>query len=197
MRQRLLSAAVSFSCFVAIPVLAQPGPDSIETMVAPFVTESAVGLPDFIAATAQSCYVATVRGLAEEDQAVLLAGADFIAGINDLARAKPELSEDLFPALDSCGGTIIAGELMWFWVLEDWADATVEEQTEVGSCLIVAVDRLGLDAKNGITRYRFGDFRDAIDSMLFERLDLAGTLIEDMAACGIAVEIPDARPVPG
>jgi hypothetical protein len=173
----------------AMPAGGQPATDPIEALIDDFVAEAAVGLPDFIGATADACLVATINGLDGTAQEAMRAAPDFLDGVNAIAAANPELPETLFPALDACVGNINAGEVMWLWIEAEWADATVDQRIAAGSCLIGAVDRLALDAKRGIARFRRGDFADAISAMMFERPELAGTLIEDMAVCGVQIEL--------
>ncbi len=186
MRRRLLGAVIALGCFAVGPASAQPAA-TIETMVADYLDNAAIDLPSFFIESANVCFLATARGLAAEDQETILAAPDFLAGINAVAAAKPEIPATLFPALDSCWGTMTAGEIMWVWVLAEWDVAADEERVVIGTCLLGAIDRLVLDAKRGITRFRFGGFAEAIDAMLLERPDLAGTIIKDMAACGVVL----------
>ena len=184
MRRRLFGVVIALGGFAAGPVLAQPVA-TIETMVGNFVETTTIGLPAFIVEATHECFLATVNGLEETDHKVMLAAPDFIAGINALAAAKPEIPETLFPALDSCAGTMTAGEIMWVWVLAEWDQATEEEQITIGTCLLGAIDRLVIEAKRGITTFGLGEFPDAIAAMLIERQDLAGNIVEDLAACGV------------
>lgn len=188
MRHRFIRIAAMLGCVAATPALAQ-GNAEAEASATAFAADYAAGLPDFIIDTAAGCYVAIVDGLDAEDQAIVAAEADFISGINALAAAKPELPETLFPALDNCGNTVTSAELMWEWVVDEALPGASEaEQVALGSCVVGAIDRLTLDAKRGITRFRYGNFHQAIEAMLFERPDLGGNIVEDMAACGITVE---------
>jgi hypothetical protein len=165
------------------PEAAAPGTPTIEAQVTAFVEVFGAGLPEFILEAARSCFVGVALQLEPAVQQGVLQAPDFIAGVNAATAANPGLAETLFPALDACGGTLIAGEIMWLWVQQDWQEATEAERVIVGTCLIGAVDRLTLDAKRGIMRFGDGDFAQAIEAMLVERADLAGTIVEDMAAC--------------
>ena len=175
-------------------VQAPPGPATLQTVdaqVSIFVEEMAAGLPSFIVATANACFTETTALLTPAEQDILRGAPDFVAGVNAVVAANPAAADALFPALDACGGTIVVGELMWFWVQADWAHAGEAEQIALGSCLIGAVDRLTLNAKLGIMRFQAGDFADAIDAMLAERVYLGGTIVEDLIACGARTEPED------
>lgn len=195
MRHRTIATIMAAACLAAPPALAQDE-ENAAALAADFATQYAVGLPDFIVDAADACYQAILADLAPEDRAIIGAEPDFISGINALAAARPELPETLFPALDSCAGTVTAGEVMWLWVSgEELEGAAEEDQQELGACLLGAIERLTLDAKRGITRFQFGNFHQAVESMLFERPDLAGSIVEDMAACGVTVEA-NMAPIP-
>jgi hypothetical protein len=157
----------------------------IEAQIGVFVEQAAAGLPGFIVEAVNQCFVATTDTLTNAELDIVRQAPDFIAGINDVVRANPTIAEVLFDELDGCGGTLVAGEIMWIWVQAEFADTTEADRVSMGSCLIGAVDQLALDAKRGIMRFRNGDFADAIETMLGERADLAGTIVDDLAACGV------------
>ncbi len=159
------------------------GLPTLEALVSGFIREFGAGLPEFIIGTAEACFVETAVSLAPADQLAIREAGEFIAGVNAAVAANPRLAGSLFLALDACGGTLIVGDIMWLWVQAERADAAEAERVALGTCLIGAVDRLPLDAKRGIMRFTDGDFADAIEAMLTERPDLAGTIVEDLAAC--------------
>jgi hypothetical protein len=157
----------------------------IEAQIGTFVEQAAAGLPEFIVDAVNQCFVATTRLLTAQEVDILRQAPDFIAGINAVAQANPPLAGTLFDELDGCGGTLVTGEIMWMWVQSEFVDAAEADRALLGSCLIGPVDRLALDAKKGIMRFRNGDFAEAIQTMLGERLDLAGTIVEDLDGCGV------------
>lgn len=157
----------------------------IEEQIGAFVEQAAAGLPRFIVDTVNECVAATTQTLTAQELDIVGRAPDFIAGVNEVVKANPAIAEGLFDELDGCGGTLVVGEIMWIWVQAEFADAAAADRMALGSCLIGAVERLALDAKRGIMRFRNGDFADAIETMLGERLDLAGTIVEDLAGCGV------------
>jgi len=165
---------------------AQPvAADGASALVQDFAVATVGDLPPFFLEKTTACFQEAVDSLTPADREVLGAAADFIAGVNAVAAATPEIAAGFFEALDGCGGTLTAGEIMWEWLEAEQAGVPDDERLATGACLLVAVDRLPFPAKRGITRFQYGDFADAISAMLFERADLAGTIVADMAACGI------------
>ncbi|MCW5697511.1 MAG: hypothetical protein KIS96_12370 [Bauldia sp.] len=195
MGRRLFAVVAMSVCAAAQPANAQPAPATIEESIAAWVGETAAGIDAFIVAATQACYERLIGGLSDARQQTILDAGAFIAGINALVSAEPDLRETLFPGLDNCGGTAAIGEMMWTWVKAN-AGLSLDARHALGECLITGVDRLSLDAKRGIASFRYGDFRAAVETMLYERPDLAGTVQEDFAACGLIVE-PNLPPMPG
>ena len=188
MKCRILGFALAAGCAVAAPALAQSNGDAAG-MAANYTAEYAAGLDDLVIEAGTACYIEIVDGLSADDRAMIAAAPDFIAGINALSAAQPELRENLFSELDSCVALMAAQSVMWNWVRFDYlATSDEEEQSVLGTCLMSAVTALTGDAKRGVARFRYGNFHAAIEAMLFERPDLAGTIVEDMAVCGITVE---------
>ena len=157
----------------------------LEAQIAAFVDQAAAGLPNFIIVTVEQCFTASTHLLEAADLGIMRQSPDFIAGINSVVQANPAMAEPLFDELDGCGGTLVVGEIMWIWVQAEFEDATEADRVALGLCLIGAVDHLALDAKKGIMRFRYGDFAAAIETMLDERVDLVGTIVEDLAECGV------------
>lgn len=196
MGRRLYAAVALLACAAAQPALAQPAPATIEESIAAWVGETTNYVDDFIADTTQACYERLIGALTDEQRQTIVDAGEFVAGINAVVEAEPEIRETLFPGLDNCGGTAAVGAMMWSWVRATMVGVSLDERRAIGECLIGAIDRLSLDAKRGIASFRFGDFSAAIETMLYERPDLAGTVQEDFAACGITVE-PNLPPMPG
>ncbi len=195
MGRRLGAAVAMLACVAAQPALAQPAPATIEESIAAWVGETTDDVDQFIADATQACYVRLIGGLTTEQQQVILDAGEFIAGINALVTADPALPDTLFPGLDNCGGTAAIGAMMWTWV-KSRVGISLDERHALGECLIVGIDRLSLEAKLGIASFQYGDFSTAIETMLYERPDLAGTVQEDFAACGLDLQ-PELPPMPG
>lgn len=194
MQKFLLTAAAGMALGAMATTVALAQDDGLAEAIDAYAADYAVGLPDYVAETAAVCFVGVVEALAADDQALIAAGDDFIAGINDLVAEKPELPETLFPALDYCGATVGAGEVLLEWVAVAYADWEEDEREVLSRCLLAAVDDMEFDAKRGVIRFRFGDFNDAMGAMLRERPDLAGTFIEDAEACGVTFEEAELTP---
>lgn len=178
-----LGGLAAAAALLAPGALAQT--DALGGMMEAYVTEFAVGLPDYFVERGTACLTNVVAALSEDDRAIMAGEEDFIAGVNALAAAKPDVAGTLFPGLDGCLNTIIAGEMMRDWIEETLAEAPPAGREQTAECMLAAVAEMEPDAKLGVIHFRFGDFGDAIIAMLDERPDLAGTFIDDAAACGV------------